>query len=514
MIKQRILLLLVSLLTTVTTAQAQQALQKDYSFVLEIPELQAVTSSPTHLYALSATEGLAVFRAHADTLQWLYTSPGMQKRGDEMTADIRFAYLFGMNRRLTVLEPTSVLGVYSSTTLPTIARDAKRLGQNLYLALDSLGIGRLSLRTPQSVDSSLVFVGKQELNGASVINLETYKDRLIALAGNNRLLLFSQTDGQVQLTDNIDLNRPLTGIFTAGDRLLGSDKSGTVYEIGSRGNLSRVFAIDEPVSQISRWGDWLIVKGVSGKIWTSYRNASPQLWKSDPSAGNYYTVNKGNFWFSEYNTLSRVIPSQSGSVSENASGDRNAAGEQLKLQPIKRQVVPYPHPLLLPLNLKGHYPYSDVQFTYRSDIKSAEIKKEGFYWQPGPNETGVHHFTIIASGSNGQTDSTSFSVDVRSFNAPPRFTPLRPMTITVGESFSLPFSAIDPDGSDRNLIRYLGVDLPEGAAINEKSGAFTWTPKARQTGENTFRVIATDQYGAASSVEVTLNVVEEQRGEQ
>jgi hypothetical protein len=99
-------------------------------------------------------------------------------------------------------------------------------------------------------------------------------------------------------------------------------------------------------------------------------------------------------------------------------------------------------------------------------------------------------------------------IDVRSFNAPPRFTPSRLLTVPVGDDFEMNITAIDPDGLNQNLIRYLGVDMPDGARINEKSGLFTWTPTIRQVGKHTFRIIATDQYGAASSQEYSINVVE------
>jgi len=64
----------------------------------------------------------------------------------------------------------------------------------------------------------------------------------------------------------------------------------------------------------------------------------------------------------------------------------------------------------------------------------------------------------------------------------------------------------------QNLVRYLGVDLPEGATVNEQTGEFIWTPTARQVGENKFRIIATDQYGAASSADIIIRVVNTKRG--
>jgi hypothetical protein len=102
----------------------------------------------------------------------------------------------------------------------------------------------------------------------------------------------------------------------------------------------------------------------------------------------------------------------------------------------------------------------------------------------------------------------NFSVDVRPFNSPPRFTPLQPVTINVDEEFTLEINAIDPDGMDPDLIRYLGVDMPDGASLNEKTGEFKWTPNIRQVGEFEFQVIATDQFGAAASRDIEIRVIE------
>ncbi len=185
-----------------------------------------------------------------------------------------------------------------------------------------------------------------------------------------------------------------------------------------------------------------------------------------------------------------------------------AAGQSFQIKPIQNQIVPYPHALLLPFQIEGDVPISKIEFSYQSDIDEAIIRGQSIYWKPEMNETGRHRFKIIATAPTGQTATESFTVEVRSFNAPPRFIPIRRITIPVGIPYTLPVTAIDPDGMNKNLIRYLGVNLPKGASINEQTGKFKWTPTARQTGESTFRVIATDQYGAASSIDVTIRVIQ------
>ncbi|MGK7369199.1 MAG: putative Ig domain-containing protein [Candidatus Halalkalibacterium sp. M3_1C_030] len=510
MAKRYLILTFLVVFGTAVATKSQPQLTKDYTTTMEIPSVIAMESSPAHLYVLSDSEGMVVFRAHSDSLHWLYSSTGMEQRGNKVTADIRFAYLFGYNRRLTVLEPTSVLGVYSSTLLSEKPLDAKRIEQKLYLALGPKGLARISLRNPASVDSTAEIVAKQALQNENIIDLEASEDQLFALSGNKKLYLFEAGESGLNLSRELTLLRDINRLFLLNQTLIGSDENGNIYEINRQGDLSKLGSIEEEVKKIRTWNDWLFIKGSSNRVWTSYQNRSPVLWKDDTDAGNYFTVIKDQLWLSEYNQISRII-SSSQPKGTSATVNSPALPSSIDLKPVEDQVVPYPKPLLIAFELEENIPSEQLQFAYQSDVESAKIKSNGFYWQPKADDVGQHRFKVIVTASNGATDSTTFSVDVRSFNAPPRFAPLRPISIPVGEPFTLPVKATDPDGMHQNLIRYLGVDLPEGATVNEQTGEFSWTPTARQVGENKFRVIATDQYGAASSVDITIRVVNAQK---
>jgi len=505
------------LLCVAINVQAQPTLQKDFSYVLEIPSTITVGSSAAHVYVLSDSEGMAVFRTQQDTLQWLYSSTGMEQRGHTMTADIRFAYLWGDSRRLTVLEPTSVLGVYSSTLLPANPRDAKRIDNNLYVALGDKGLGKLSLSTPAAVDSTMDYVERSHLSRENIIDLEASNDQLFALSSSQKLYQFNYDDEQLSLAKELEISEDISKIFLIDNTVYGSDPDGNIYEFSSSGNTSQLGSIDEPVVKIASWKNWLIIQGISNRVWTSYQNRSPDLWKEDKDAGNFFTVTKGDLWISEYNKLSRIITSVPGGSSDNnvtTKSSETYTGE-IALKDISNQVVPHTKSLLFPIRFEQAIPASAVQISYQSDnIAHAEIRGRSFYWQPTADDVGNHRVKIIASTNSGKTDSTSINVEVTSFNSPPRFAPIRTISIPINEEFSLPIKATDPDGSDRELVRYLGVDLPEGASIDEKTGEFTWSPTPRQIGKNEFRVIATDQYGAAKSIDITINVVENPRSEQ
>lgn len=502
-------LLLILFFSTISTVTAQPELQKDFSYVMEIPSVIAMESSPAHLYVLSGTEGMVVFRAQSDTLQWLYSSTGMELRGNTITADIRFAYQFGSNRRLTVLEPTSVLGVYSAALLPAQPLDAERMNSFLYTALGSRGLGRLSLATPSSVDSTVALIEKNRFGNENVIDLEASLSQLFVLVSDEKLFVFKKTKESIEFSKELNLRNKLEHIFIIGEALLGTDNSGTIYEIDASGNLAQLGSIGEPVKKIESWKNWLIIKGSSNRLWTSWQNRSPVLWKDDGEADNYFTVTKNQFWLCEYNQISRIITSDRPEA-VTFQPKKKPTGK-LSLKPLKDRIVPFPRPVLASIELANNYPVDQVRFAYQSRIQDAKIKGSGFYWQPQANDVGSHTFKIIANSSDGQADSTSFRVDVRSFNAPPRFSPIRPVTIPVGEPFILPVKATDPDGMDPDLVRYLGVDLPEGSRIDEHTGDVRWTPSARQMGENKFQVIATDQYGAASQVDIIIRVIEVSR---
>lgn len=502
---------LVALLLAITTsALAQPTLEKDYSYVMEVPSIITMESSPAHLYALSDTEGMAVFRTQHDTLQWLYSSTGMEQRGNTVTADIRFAYLFGNSRRLTILEPTSVLGVYSSTLLPSNPRDAKRIDQNLYVALGNKGLGKVSLRTPASVDSTMEFVERSRLSRENIIDIETSGNQLFVLSESQKVFRFEYEDGQLSLSKEIALDGgEINSIYLINDTLFGSDKGGGIYEVDRIGYLIPLGDIEEEVTKIESWKNWLIIQGSSSRLWTSYQNRSPELWKKDGNAGNYFTITGDDLWLCEYGKISRIITSSQPQSSTVSSSNHQKYSGSISLKDISNQSIPHTKPVLLPIRFNGDVPSEAVQISYQSsDIGNAEIRGQSFYWQPTSDNIGNHRIKIVASSNSGETDSTSFSIEVKSFNAPPRFAPIRPISIPMEQEFSLPFSATDPDGMNPELVRFIGVNLPEGASINENTGTFTWTPTARQIGDNKFRVIATDQYGAASSANVTITVVE------
>lgn len=488
-------------------AWGQETLSQDYSQLMEIPDVVEMEASPAHLYVLSETEGMAVFRIYQDSLQWLYTSSGMQRRGNRIMADIRFAYLFGNSKRLTVLEPTSVLGVYSTTLLPEAPRAAARLENNLYIALGKTGLGMVSLETPETVDSEAEILAINDIADASVLDVKSTEisKQLFVLTDTPSLLIYNFNNGEIQLSRELRLNEKITNIFIDNEQVWGSTTNGEIYEIRSAGLGKRIGIVNGPVQKVRSWNSRFFARTTSGIVWAAESGTLLTQWKNDRQGGNYLAGSSESQWISEYDKISRVI------INDANTSTSSPVTSEFEIKPIPNQVLAYPNPLMLALEMEGNYPAENVEFSYRANVNNAKIRNQGFYWQPTVNQVGNYWFNIIATNAKGEVDSTRFVVDVRSFNSPPRFSPIRTTSIAVNVPYEIQYQATDPENPESSLIRYIGVDLPEGANINESTGTFKWTPTERQIGETTFKIIATDKLGAASSVDVTLNVLEVSR---
>lgn len=491
-------LLALLLLVFQNQLHAQPQLVSDQTLVMKVPQILTLDASATHLYILSESDGLAVFRTNTDTLQYLYTSDGMQNRGNRLVSDIRFAYQFGNGNRLTVIEPTSLLGVYSSTTLPGEPLSVVRVSTALYVAMGSSGLGRLTLDSPAAFDTPPVRI---EIPGqvSRVTDLARSTNKLYALTNDHAIIEFDIDGDQIKYNRSIPLSENKTRIFYLSDNLFASNQNGQVFRFDEDGGQVQMFSVNSTPDRIVEWNNQWFIRTITGNVYLWQGSGTPVNVRNDQRAGNHIALVNNHLWMNTYDEVSKV-----NLVQQSQSSNRTSTG-RITIASIDPVIAPFPRPVLIPLSVQGASP-ADVRFQYRSEVDNAEIRGQGFFWQPRINQTGIHSFTITAVTADGRTDSTSFTVDVRSFNTPPRFNPVRPITILVDENYTLPIKATDPDGIDSDLIRYHGVDLPDGASISERTGIFSWTPDRRQVGLHQFRVIATDQFGAATSLTVEITV--------
>lgn len=481
-------------IATLATAQSGNA-RFDDPTLQRIPDLVAVAASATHLYALSSSEGLAVFRTQSDTLQWLFTSEGMTVRGTTLSADSRFAYLFGADTRLSIIEPTALQGVYTSVFLPAKPRVAIRVGTTLFAATEANQIHGIPLERPADAErfDTLSIDG---FRNESIHDMLHFSRQVLILSG--RTLWFMDVIGnRLRVATSVRLQQDARRLHDINGTLHASTARGELFEVRSGGTLRRILEVREPIQTVLSAGNQWFVRAESGRAWVMLGENRTLVHRPNPESGNHMVKVGGRVWMSHHELFGRV------SVSESTTARPITA--PVKLRPIATQNVLLPRPLLMTLELDPSSA-SDVRFLVRSETANPQVRGKGLFWQPTATQAGRHIFHVTAIAENGTRDSTSFQVTVHTFNQPPRFNPLRPITIPVREAFQLPIQAIDPDGASADLVRYTGFDLPSGATLSERTGLFNWTPDQRQVGIHTFRVVATDAMGVSSETSVQITV--------
>ncbi len=477
-------------------AQAQTGNARFEDATLQrIPDLVAVTSSATHLYALSSSEGLAVFRTQPDTLQWLFTSDGMIQRGHRIQADSRFAYVLGTDNRLSIIEPTALQGVYTSVFLPSKPRNVVRFGTTLFAATDAGPIYAIPLDRPADAEKfdTLSIDG---IRTEPVGDMIAFSRQLVLL--NGRTLQFLDVIGnRLRLASTERLQQDARRLHDVNGILHASNNRGELFEVRSGGALRKIFEVREPIQHVFLLANQWFVRSESGKAWVLAPDGRVILLRPNPESGNLLTSVNGRMWMSHYDLFGRV------SVTETTTARPSTT--PVKLRPIPNQVLLAPKPLLLTFELESGAPQT-VRFEARSETARPQVRGKGLYWQPSASQVGRHSIQVLAIADNGSRDSLTFTVEIRTFNQPPRFNPLRPLTIVAGEAFQLPILATDPDGLSPDLVRYSGFDLPAGATLSERTGMFSWTPDQRQVGVHRFRVVASDASGISSEINLQITV--------
>ncbi len=132
-----------------------------------------------------------------------------------------------------------------------------------------------------------------------------------------------------------------------------------------------------------------------------------------------------------------------------------------------------------------------------------------FEWTPTAADLGEQMVSFIVEDSgNGDMANqlvtvTTINLNVRGSNARPSLAPIGTQTVAEGETLSIQAQATDSDGDTihytaAQVIGTASSGLPRGAAFNQTTGEFTWTPDTTQAGDYRFRITASDGSGARS----------------
>ncbi|MBM4381538.1 MAG: tandem-95 repeat protein, partial [Deltaproteobacteria bacterium] len=116
-----------------------------------------------------------------------------------------------------------------------------------------------------------------------------------------------------------------------------------------------------------------------------------------------------------------------------------------------------------------------------------------FSWTPGYDQAGTK--TVTFSLTDGEATVTdSVDIVVANTNRPPTVNTPAPRTVAEGALLAVSFTGSDPDG---DALSWAAVPLPQGAALDAATGAFTWTPGYTQAGTWPMTLTVTD--GAATA---------------
>lgn len=120
---------------------------------------------------------------------------------------------------------------------------------------------------------------------------------------------------------------------------------------------------------------------------------------------------------------------------------------------------------------------------------SFNAAKGFFRWRPTLEQGGTYDVTFTVSDGEAVTSKT-ITITVRAGNSPPELTlPITSYQVNEGQPLEFTLAATDPDG-DR--VQFLGENLPKGAALDRRTGQFTWRPDFTQAGEYLLSLSASD----------------------
>jgi hypothetical protein len=127
-------------------------------------------------------------------------------------------------------------------------------------------------------------------------------------------------------------------------------------------------------------------------------------------------------------------------------------------------------------------------------------------WTPADNQAGDLPVTVQASDGRGGVAEQSFIISVIGIagtNRAPVIDSTPATAITVGQLYQYDVNATDPDD---DVVIFLMLQSPAGAAIDQLSGLILWTPDPSQTGTQFFTVEAQDGRGGHSLQSFTVDV--------
>ncbi len=117
--------------------------------------------------------------------------------------------------------------------------------------------------------------------------------------------------------------------------------------------------------------------------------------------------------------------------------------------------------------------------------------------------TLLDEFTYVASDGDLASNATTVSLRIRPVNHAPVITssPLR--TAVVGERYTYPVAAVDPDNGD--VLAFALIAAPSGMTIDRDTGVIRWLPVMSQQGDSPVTIRVYDADGASFDQSFTVH---------
>ncbi|MBN2024852.1 MAG: cadherin repeat domain-containing protein [Pirellulales bacterium] len=110
-----------------------------------------------------------------------------------------------------------------------------------------------------------------------------------------------------------------------------------------------------------------------------------------------------------------------------------------------------------------------------------------FSWTPNERQGPGQYRVRLGVAAGDQQAEATFEIAVAEVNRPPKLDPIESVTVAPGAPVHFTATAEDPDDPARELTFRLSGHPPDGARIDAKTGAFTWTPRDAAPGK-TYRI--------------------------
>ncbi|MDD4330721.1 MAG: disaggregatase related repeat-containing protein, partial [Methanosarcinaceae archaeon] len=190
---------------------------------------------------------------------------------------------------------------------------------------------------------------------------------------------------------------------------------------------------------------------------------------------------------------------------ESSTAWKNPGGDWFDKNGVAQGKEPY-----ATLTLKG----SEIPDNNYYEIDVTELVREyleGKYENTGfflkAKSEGKNYIAFYSNEGGNEAKGPKLNLEYAKENKAPHMETVEEQTVEEGSTLTFSLKASDSDGDS---ITYSAAELPEGAALESKSGIFTWTPETGQAGTYNLKVTGSDGE-LKDSIAVKITVTEKEK---